>query len=43
MSELFLLHTQINNNGNINLFPEQPTLLLTHVSEINGIFISQCL
>lgn len=39
MSELFLSHTQINNKGNINLFPEQPSLLLIHVSAINDIFI----
>jgi len=39
MSELFLSYTQINNKGNINLFPEQPSLLLIHVSAINDIFI----
>jgi hypothetical protein len=39
MSELFLSQQQINNKGNINLFPEQPSLLLIHVGAINGIFI----
>jgi len=39
MSELFLPHTQINNKGNFNFLPEQPSLLLRHVSAINGIFI----
>lgn len=38
MSELFLSHTQVNNMGNINLFPEQLSPLLIHVSAINGIF-----
>jgi hypothetical protein len=39
MSELFLSYTQLNNKGNFNLFPEQCSLLLRHVSAINGIFI----
>jgi hypothetical protein len=39
MSELFLSCTQINNKGNIKLFPEQSALLLINVSAINGIFI----
>jgi len=39
ISKLFLPLSQINNKGNINLFPEQPSLLLIHVSVINGIFI----